>query len=277
MNASRLSILILVLACFARSAFANEPKEMRPAIDSLEQGIAILEANDPNAIPSLRDAAAQIQAAIDEHGYHSVAGYHALGNAYALTDDLGYAMLAYRRAQQIDPRDPRVRDSIEYVRDQVQVSVEPSVTNRVRAALVSWRGLVPRAWLWYSSVGFFISAWVLFTVGLQPRRTRGLRNLGIASLVLAAVPASVLGYEWAYEHARDTVILVHDQVRAMSGPDDAIYDQVFDQPLSAGIEAALIETRDGWGEVRLIDGSTCWVPLESIVPVVPRQRSLSNQ
>jgi hypothetical protein len=101
--------------------------------------------------------------------------------------------------------------------------------------------------------------------------------LGVSILVLAAVPASVLGYEWAYEHARDTVVLVHDQVRAMSGPDDAIYDQVFDQPLSAGIEATLTETRDGWGQLRLIDGSTCWVPLESVVPVVPRQGLLSIQ
>lgn len=277
MNASRLSIMFLIIACSARALFAYEPHDLRSAIDSLEQGIAMLEENDPNAIPALRDAAAQIQAAIDEHGYHSVAGYHALGNAYALTDDLGYAMLAYRRAQQIDPRDPRVRDSIEYVRDQVHISVEPSVTNRVRAALVSWRGLVPRVWLWYTSVGLFVCAWVLIAIAMHPRRTRGSRNLGIATLVLAALPASVLGYEWAYEHARDTVVLVHDQVRAMSGPDDAIYDLVFDQPLSAGIEATLTETRDGWGELRLIDGSTCWVPLESIVPVVSRHGSLSNQ
>lgn len=240
------------------------------AIQELERGIELLEANDPEAQAVIELSTTRIESAINEHGYHSAAAYHALGNANTLIDDLGHAMLAYRRAELINPRDQRVRDSIEYVRDQVQISVEPSVTNRIRAALVSWRGIVPRGWIWAGGIMLFVGAWVVFTVGLGTGSPRRARTAGITLLLCSAFPFTALGYEWVYVHSRDAVVIVQDGVDGMSGPDDAIYDAVYAEPLRGGVEGLLLETRDGWGHLQLADGSECWVLTETFESVIPK-------
>lgn len=263
-----LSLMLSISVSLASASDSARP-DLHQAIESLDHGIKLLEQNDPDAQQAIELAATQIEYAIREYGYHSAAAYHALGNAYTLTGDMGHAMLAYRRAELIDPRDIRVQDSIDYVRDQVHISVEPNIPNRIRAALISWRGIVPRTWIWAAGITLFVFAWGVFTIGLFSAQSRRARTVGIALLVSSLFPFTALGYEWSHEHARAAVVVVHDEIVAMSGPDDSIYDAVYSDPLQSGVEAHLIETRDGWGRVQLIDGSMCWIPQSAFERVIP--------
>jgi hypothetical protein len=268
----RLVMLIpMILLPQAATGQAEDVATMPAAIQELENGIRLLEENDPDAQSAIELAATRIDSAIHEQGHHSVAAYHALGNAYTLSGDLGHAMLAYRRAELINPQDRRVRDSIDYVRDQVQISVEPNVPHRIREALVSWRGLVPRIWIWAGGITLFASAWIVLLAGLGIGRSIRTRNIGITLLLCSAIPITALVYEWSYMHARDGVVIVQDSVTAMSGPDDAIYDAVYAEPLQGGVEGQLLETRDGWGRLRLADGSECWVLNESYALIISTQ------
>lgn len=254
-------VSIFVHLCFPLSVQATTGLDA--AISSLDAGIQLLEAHDPDARSSILRAAAQIEESITQNGYHTVGAYHALGNAYALSGDLGRAMLSYRRAELIDPRDPKIKDSIAYVQDQVRVSVEPSMPNRIRQALVSWRGLVSRGVLWAVGFSLYTCAWVLLIVSMLTSEPRRVRLLSVLFILVATVPIGALGYEWRYSHRAQSAVILWEEVNAMSGPDDAIYDAVYAEPLVAGVEGRVMEIREGWAQLRMLDATVCWVPQDA--------------
>lgn len=268
-----LHVLTIIIACFTSATCVGDTtSELQSALDQLDSGIQLLESNDPSARAAMSAAAANLNSVIREYDVRTAEAYHALGNAHTLNGDLGHAMLAYRRGEQIDPRNIRIKDSIEHIRDQVQVTVEPSVPNRIRSVLISWRGIIPRDWIWMSGVGFFIASWCVLALGIRSKEPKPYRVLGIVLLVASLFPFTALWYEWSYTHSNQAVVIIQDDVMAMSGPDDAIYDPVYSEPLQSGVEASLIESRDQWGKLVLIDGSECWVPLNAIEPISLRNR-----
>lgn len=269
---NRLTLLLICLFAFAPITRAqsdtNEPT-LEQSLAMLDTGIQQLEARDAGAKETIARAASALHAVIDRENLHTPAAYHALGNAYALLDDYGHAVLAYRRGLEINPRDPRLRDSLDFARDQVQISVEPSPASRVRWALTAWRGFVPRVWLWGGFVTLFILAWTLLIIRAATQGTSTLRTAALWCFSLSLLPVSALGYEWSINQGRDLIVITQPKVAAMSGPDDSVYDPVYSEPLDAGVEGVLLETRDEWARVRLIDGSECWVPRTSFELVHP--------
>lgn len=261
-------LIALALLCSVTAPCKGDAtSELQRVLSELDRGIELLESGDPSAQMMLSTAAANLESVIHTHDMETAEAYHALGNAYALIGDLGHAMLAYRRGEQVDPRNVRIQDSIEHIREQVQVTVEPSVPNRIRSALVSWRGIIPRSWIWVTGISLFVASWLVLGLGIRSKEPKPYRVFGSVLIVASLLPMSALWYEWSYTHSGQSVVIVRDDVLAMSGPDDAIYDPVFTEPLQSGVEASLIETRDQWGKVTLLDGSACWVPLGAFKPV----------
>lgn len=265
-------LAFIITACITAHCMGDATAELQSALDQLDTSIELLESNDPGAPAALSAAAANLDSVMRKYDIHTAEAYHALGNALTLNGDLGHAMLAYRRGEQIDPRNIRIKDSIEHIRDQVQVSIEPSVPSRIRSALISWRGIIPRDLIWMSAVGFFIASWCVLALGIRSKEPKPYRVFGVVLLVASLFPFSALWYEWSYTHSNQAVVIIQDDVMAMSGPDDAIYDPVYSEPLHSGVEASLVESRDQWGKLVLIDGSECWVPLNAIEPVSVTKR-----
>jgi hypothetical protein len=262
MNRFNTIFMLIFLGVVVGLASASEsPKpDLAFALTELDRGVKQLEDRDPNARATIAAAAALIENATQLPENQSPSVYHALGNAYVLIDEFGSATLAYRRGHQIDPRDPRLNDSLEFVRSQVQTQVESNIPNRILAALVSWRGFVPRTTVWWTFIGLFGLGWCVLIVRVA-KPSMGLpRMLGIWLIAGSALPLGTLIYEWSYENARVSVVITADGTRAMSGPDDSIYDPVYNEPLSGGVEGSLEESRDGWARIRLLDGTECWVP-----------------
>lgn len=264
-------LLICLLALVPRAQAQSTPLEptLEESLAMLNSGIQQLEARDASAKETIARAASSLSAVIEREDLRTPASYHALGNAYALLDDYGHAVLAYRRGLEINPRDLRLRDSLDFARDQVQISVEPSPANRVRWALTAWRGFIPRAWLWSGFVTLFVIAWALLIVRSATHAPPPLRTAALWCFGLSLLPLSALGYEWSINQGRDLIVITQPKVTAMSGPDDSVYDPVYSEPLDAGVEGVLKETRDDWARVRLIDGSECWVPRASFELVHP--------
>lgn len=258
---------VLSVCCSMASAQPDTPT-LADALQKLDHGIELLENNDPDAQSLIAEAASELSTVITEQGIESTGAYHALGNAYMLQGEYGYAMLAYRRGEQINPRDPRIQDSLSFVRDQIQISVQPSVPNRIRSALVSWRGIVPRSALWWSFIALFMLGWLLLIARAARRESSVPRLAGVWCILLACLPAGALSYEWMNDQGRNAVVITHE-INAMSGPDDSIYDPVYAEPLSAGVEGTLLESRDDWARLVLIDGSECWVPTDAFEPIRP--------
>ncbi|HUV64018.1 MAG TPA: SH3 domain-containing protein [Sedimentisphaerales bacterium] len=57
-------------------------------------------------------------------------------------------------------------------------------------------------------------------------------------------------------------VILADEVTARQG-DGPNYPKSFKEPLHAGTEFDLLERRPGWFQIRLLDGSTGWIPDDS--------------
>ncbi|MFG0314374.1 MAG: hypothetical protein ACF8LL_09340, partial [Phycisphaerales bacterium] len=167
---SFLRVILAIISVSTCLACAQSPSTtFTEALDKLNFGIEQLEAQEQDAKATISEAASELAMAIEEQAIHSSGAYHALGNAYTLLGEYGYAVIAFRRGEQINPRDPRIQDSLSYVRDQIQIRVEPTVPNRIRAALISWRGLVPRSILWWSFISLFTLGWAILILRIYAR------------------------------------------------------------------------------------------------------------
>jgi tetratricopeptide (TPR) repeat protein len=88
-----------------------------------------------------------------QSGQASAALYFNLGNAFFKSSQIGRAIAAYRRAEQITPRDPDLRANLQFARNQTQgPTLSPGRWQRWlgRLTLNEWTLLAAGAvWLWF--------------------------------------------------------------------------------------------------------------------------------
>ncbi len=264
-----ISISILLSSMQAIAQAQTPPDAMVEALSKLDLGIELLEQRAPDAKQVVLEAAADIERVIHKTGFHNADAYHALGNAYMLSGNTGHAVLAYRRGEQIAPTDVRLCDSLEYARDQVEISVKPSTSTWAVRILMSWRGYIPRASIWAVFITCFVLAWLVLIARRSFSAPRWYSLFSMWLFACSLLPISALVAEWnIFMRTNDAVIIANDVV-ARSGPDDSIYDPVYSEPLDAGTEGTVVEYRDDWARLTLADDSECWVPQETLELVNP--------
>ncbi|MGJ8657026.1 MAG: hypothetical protein ACSHX6_11305 [Akkermansiaceae bacterium] len=87
---------------------------------------------------------------------------------------------------------------------------------------------------------------------------------GFATLSIAFGLSLLASYQ-RWDNSVDGVI-VEREVIARQG-DGFIYDNAFTSPLHAGTEFSMLEKRGDWFHARLLNGDTCWLPLNSVALV----------
>lgn len=202
------------------------------------------------------DAIAAYRGVLDA-GTENAAIFRNIGTVFLLKGDVGRAVANLRRAERLDPRDPRVRESLAAARAMVRTEVSPGVRTRTADRIFFWRGLVGRSTLaWIGASG-----WALLWIGLAWRlvsRQRGVPLAIIGGAVFAIAFGSLVGEQLVYRSAPAGVI-VQDSVVGYRGPSDGVYEPTFEEPIRAGVEASVIEQRDGWARLRLRSGAETWV------------------
>jgi hypothetical protein len=91
------------------------------------------------------------------------------------------------------------------------------------------------------------------------------------SIAATAILSIVFGLSLLASHQRwdnpvDGVI-VEREVIARQG-NGFIYDNAFTSPLHAGTEFSIIEQRGEWYYAKLLNGDTCWLPVNSVAVVI---------
>ena len=106
-------------------------------------GTQMAEANQLYEAGQYQEAASAYQSMVDA-GADDGALYYNLGNACYKSGDLGRAILNYRRAQIIDPRDSDIETNLQIAReqtvDQLETS-ENSFADSIRELMVEWTTL----------------------------------------------------------------------------------------------------------------------------------------
>jgi tetratricopeptide (TPR) repeat protein len=224
-------------------------------------GAQVAEANRLYEAGQFVEAVAAYQALVDA-GVEDGTLYYNLGNAYFKAGDLGRAILNYRRAQRLLPRDPDVAANLELARAQTVDRLESdggTLVDFVHRVLVEWTTLDEAAAI---TLGLWMVLCALIvTAILWPRGRQGLLY-GIAVMaVLLAVGMLSVGVRVSEARSKAPSIVVAPSVEVRSGPGE---DYLTEFSLHAGAEIRVLEQRNGWVRIALSGDLQGWMPSEAV-------------
>ena len=261
-----LQIVLLLCACTgllsAQAQVSTNPlttpaaPPMPSPILSMDAARAFDAANQLYDVGKYTEAAARYEAIL-RSGQTSSALYFNLGNAWFKAGGLGRAIAAYRRAEQLEPRDPDLRANLRFARNQVQGStLLPGPAQRFlgRLSLGEWT---------CAAAG---SVWVFFallTAGqLRPALKRPLRNYVLAEALVALLFCSALGAALQQDRSNPTAIVVTRDAVVRQGPLDES-KSVF--TAHDGAELQVLDQKDNWLQVTTDSQHLGWVRRDEVV------------
>jgi hypothetical protein len=242
--------------------------------DALERA----KADKAGAAAHFRDAAAAWRTIAQRGGIRNAALEKNIANAELLAGDVPRAVVAFRRAQALDPFDATVRNGLAAARraagtDNLAPGARPSTEADLSAATGiggAWRGVgrflvdrshqtllyLPERPMFWGAAACYLIAFTL--AALRTARVGRVPRWGAPILFLAA--ALCAGPLIARDLATTPEgVVVAAGIIARNGPAD-LYEPAFKEPLPAGLEVRIAETRQGWSLVRLNDGRSAWIP-----------------
>ncbi len=202
--------------------------------------------------------AAQWFEQLRRRGYDNPALARNLGNAYFLAGDLPHAILTYRQGLRLAPEDRKLRDCLEFAREQV-VRAEPHL-GRPGDDIVPPVGT---RWLLLGLTGLYVLGWLLLTRAGMLRWRVG---LGIGGLFIVAALVGV--YLAQPAPSRPVAVLARDGVLLRKGNSE-FFPPWFETPLNRGMEATILYRREDWVQVELASGEIGWVRQRDLVSEAP--------
>lgn len=240
-----LLLTVAGLSMVGSSAFAEDTPDFAPA--RLQQ--LFLEAGQAYDAGRPLDAA-KIYRDLLSRGYASRELLYNLGNACYKAGQLGEAVLNYRRAWYLAPRDPDIRANLNFAFQSAGAPVpEPSlpVVFLTKLSFSEWLATAVIGW-WL--IGGLIVAY-LFLPAWRAIWRRGLLVVGLVTIL------SILGLlVWGDFYRHPEVVVVSSGQKAYSGP---VAESVALFSLPAGTLARRKGTRDTWTELSL-NKQTGWMP-----------------
>ena len=236
-------ILLLFLLCLATPAPAADTSAFDQANKLYEEG-------------KYREAAEAYSQLIEE-GIQSPALFFNLGNAQFKAGRLGEAIVSYRHAEQLAPRDPDVRANLAFARRQVSGPTQHPHWLHQRIELLTtneWTliALVP-LWLWFA---------LLIARQLKPRLRSSLRGATWASGVASLWAVATLVFVLQHRLNEETVVVTARNAVVRYGP--------FTESQSAftaadGAELSLLDRKDDWFQVSAGAKSIGWLKTNAVV------------
>lgn len=202
------------------------------------------------------EAAAAYQSLLDANSA-SAAVYFNLGNARFKANQIGRAVVAYRNAAALSPRDPDVLANLRFARNQVQgPTLRPSRWQRIFnvLSLNEWTGLAMSA-LWLT---FLLLALQQIRPNLRTHLRGSTLVLGGTALLLAAgLLAAVL-----VNPSRDIAVVVNRDVIAHQGP---LTESKSAFTANDGAELRVLDRKDDWLQVGDDGNRVGWVKRNEVI------------
>jgi hypothetical protein len=223
---------------------ASETDELRQQAEATFR--RALEERDPTrAREAFRKVAAtyeQLSAAASSSGQL----YCNLGTAYLGADDVGRAILNYRRAERLNPGDERVQSGLRLALQRVESVPIPTS---------SWVSLPVRMW---AGGALYLVGWSLLLIGWR-YGGRKLVLVSVLVILLGTVGLGSAGWQLASEALEPAGVVCAEGVvlREGNGPS---FPAVRAQPLPPGCEFRVLQRMGNWQKIELSDGAVGWVP-----------------
>jgi tetratricopeptide (TPR) repeat protein len=187
--------------------------------------------------------------------------YTNLGNAALQAEDLGPAILAYRRALRLEPNHARARQNLEHARARLPSWVPRPAPEGALDSLFFWHRSVPHASRELLAAGCFAVACALVALGIRLRQS-ALRNAAILPFVAWGAFAGSVFVDPARADGRAAVVTLPEVVARAA--DSQLSPSAFAEPLPSGVEVEILEDRSPWLRVRLANGRDAWLLQSSL-------------
>ena len=185
--------------------------------------------------------------------------YYNLGNAYFLKEDLGRAILNYRRAESLDKTDTNIQKNLAFARSRRIDTVDVRTKKRILETLFFWH-------YDFSIKTKFLVTCICFAIvciSVTAMLWRGKSAPWVVTAVICCfLTACFLASVVVETRSRANTIcgvITDQQVVARQG-DGLNYPESFKDPLHAGTEFDLLERRSRWFHIILSDDSDGWIP-----------------
>lgn len=240
-----LALVALMTALVAASgAFASD------AATLTDQARGKYEARDFKAAAGLYEKALRL-------GRADAALYYDLGNAYFKSGQKARALLAWRRSEQLNPRDPDLKWNIAVLQSVLPDRIEAREGNIFIVKTRQWLGAVSAdevAWVMLAVLALFaLSSLLRLAVGGSRAGLRAARPLIYTLLVLTALVSALKWFQ-----IKDTrVVITEKEVEARYGPSER-ETRAF--TLHEGAEGRVTDQTQDWFFITLENKNSGWVP-----------------
>ncbi len=187
-----------------------------------------------------------------------------LGNALFKSGKIGQAIVEYRRARYLRPRDADIAANLAFARSYRvdKVLVLPSPMSRAFDQAFHWLSVREAAWLagaLFALAGLSLSIWIVRRWSVFMAAAAVFGALSLFCLLTERV--------WIDEVDARPAVVVAPEVSAQSGPGEEFKQILL---VHDGTEVRIREARGAYLLVQLPGGSGGWVPREAVAPVYPR-------
>ena len=230
----------------------------RTANDAYEKGV---ELDGMARAENLRIAAANYEKIIRQANIQNGYLYYNLGNTYFHMNELGKAIVNYRRAERFLPNFPELRENLRTAISKRQDKIDRTQIESIWRTLFFWHYLISSRGKAALSSSFFVLIWLLLFIRLY-RNMVLLKWLVALSVIFAIGFGASLTIEEFERNRIKSGVIISKEVDAKKAP-YLNAESEFIKPLHEGTEFEVIEERSGWYKVRLDDGKTTWLPADS--------------
>ena len=208
------------------------------------------------------------QDAID--GYFELVGqgyvnghlYYNLGNAYFRSGQLGRAILNYKRAHLVIPRDADLNFNLRYALDQIQDAISAD-QNFLKQAFFWLDEITFRELMWsFALLNILFWGILVLRLFVRPEWTY---YVFIVLLIFWLVGGASLGVKWHQLRTDLRAVILTGEVDVLAGPDSN--DTVLFK-LHEGTTIHRERIEDGWTLIRLSDNKRGWVESSAIETIV---------
>jgi tetratricopeptide (TPR) repeat protein len=209
------------------------------------------------AMSLYKKSAMRYERLIKEGGIENGMIYYNLGNIYFRMNDIGRAILNYRRAEQYIPNDTNLKQNLNYARGKRIDTIEEKQETKVLKTLFFWHydfSVKTRIMLFTL---FFAIIWICAGFRVFFKRPFLFWCMTVSIMISILFSGSLIAEEFILKKTRPGVIL-SQETTARKGNSET-YEPSFKEPLHAGTEFTLIEERGEWYQIELPDSRTCWV------------------
>ncbi|MBN1919285.1 MAG: hypothetical protein JW889_15385 [Verrucomicrobia bacterium] len=264
----RRASVALITVLLAAPLFAQRDSETHLLFDEATRAFnAGLAAPEADQAPYFRTAAIAYETLINDKGLRSGALYYNAANCFMHLDEIGKAIVNYRRAERLMPGNRELQANLDVALARRKDHIAPHEhvvlglpLGTIASDVRGWLLRLPAKLV--ALVVAFTLVWVL--LGLRLVRRHALLNVVLVLAIMAtAVYGAALAASAGAASGGGHGVLIAKEFAARTGPSD-MHPESFEQPLHEGVEFRILARESGWLKAELPDGATCWLPTDAI-------------